>query len=65
MEIVTEIVRIDNITHILYSPQKGTQCGIKIINKNDIIEFRGELANISCPICRNKIESNLILLQNT
>lgn len=64
MEIVAEIVRIDNITHILYSPQKGTECGIENINKNDIIEFRGELANISCSICKNKIEINFSRLQS-
>lgn len=51
MKLVAQGIIINGITHILFSPQKGTECGIGNINKENIIDLQ-DTTDITCKACK-------------
>ena len=54
-------IKIDGITHILYSPQAGTDCGIVNINKKDIIELH-DTSELTCKVCKKQTIKKINML---
>ena len=54
MQLTAQGIKINNITHILYSPQAGTECGITNINKKNIIELC-DSSKITCKKCQKQL----------
>ena len=53
---------IDKKRYILYSPQKGTLCGInKWVNEEDIIQIN-DLGDITCEACKSEVWKTLCIL---
>lgn len=62
MEIKAQGTIIEKKCHALYSPQRGTLCGInKWVNGEDIIQIN-DLEDITCEACKSQIRKTFCIL---
>lgn len=65
MKVTTEGTIIGGKCHALYSPQRGTLCGIKKwCNREDIIQIN-DLDDITCEACKREILNTVSILYNS
>lgn len=64
MEVTTQGTMIHGKCHVLYSPQRGTLCGIeKWCDKKDIVQIH-DLEEITCETCKLSVLKTLDILKN-
>ena len=61
MQLTAQGIKIDGVTHILYSAQAGTYCGIININKKDIIELHNT-SELTCKSCQKQMIQKINIL---
>ena len=62
MKLTTQGIMMQGKCHVLYSPQKGTLCGIKKwCDKKDIIQI-SNLEEITCEACKLSVLKTLSIL---
>ena len=64
MKIIVQGIIIDGITHSLYSPQKGTECGIKRCVKGEEIITLNNLEDITCAECKASFLRSVNILRS-
>lgn len=63
MKLTAQATVIDSITHILFSPQWGTECGIRgRVKEENIINVTDD-SEITCPACLDRMNRTMALLR--
>lgn len=63
MKLTAQATTIDGVTHILFSPQWGTDCGIRMRIKEEDIVNVADCDEITCSTCLQRLHRNMAWLK--
>lgn len=63
MKLTAQTTTIDGTTHLLFSPQWGTSCGIRRETKEEDILNISDTSDITCPECLAMMYSEVTILR--